>query len=238
MAERLQRVLAAAGLGSRRACEELIRAGRVTVDGVVAELGTRVDPTRQTVAVDGRPVDLEEKEYWVLNKPKGVISTVHDPHGRKTVVDCVPAGVRVFPVGRLDRDTTGVLVLTNDGDLAHRALHPRFGVTKEYRVVAAGRVSRRAVAALRAGVPLDDGVTAPAEVEVIRRGEERTELVVRIHEGRKRQVRRMLEAVGHPVVALHRSRFDGLSDEGLAVGRARRLSADEVEALRRAGGAE
>lgn len=235
MAERLQRFLASAGLGSRRACEELIRAGRVTVDGVVADIGAQVEPGIQRVEVDGRPVQSQTREYWLLNKPRGVISTASDPQGRKTVVDCVPAGVRVYPVGRLDRDTTGLLILTNDGDLAHRLLHPRFGVDKEYRVSAEGCLSEREATILREGVRLDDGMTAPAEVDVLRVGEGRTELVMRIHEGRNRQVRRMLEAVGHPVTALHRSRLAGLSDRGLQIGKARRLSLREIESLRREG---
>ncbi len=235
MAERLQRFLASAGLGSRRACEELIRAGRVTVDGVVADIGAQVEPGIQWVEVDGRPVQSQTREYWLLNKPRGVISTASDPQGRKTVVDCVPAGVRVYPVGRLDRDTTGLLILTNDGDLAHRLLHPRFGVDKEYRVSAKGCLSEREATILREGVRLDDGMTAPAEVDVLRVGEGRTELVMRIHEGRNRQVRRMLEAVGHPVTALHRSRLAGLSDRGLQIGKARRLSLREIESLRREG---
>ncbi len=211
-------------------------AGRVTVDGVVAHIGMSADPDHQVVAVDGRPVGRQAKEYWLLNKGPGVVSTAADPQGRRTVVDCVPAGVRVYPVGRLDRDTTGVLILTNDGDLAYRLLHPRYGVEKEYRAAVRGRVPEAAVRSLRRGVVLDDGPTGPAQVRIVSQTEQVTELVLVIHEGRNRQVRRMLEAVGHGVVRLHRTRVDGLSDAGLALGQARALTPAEVTALKQAGG--
>jgi 23S rRNA pseudouridine2605 synthase len=234
--QRLQRYLASAGLGSRRACEELITAGRVTVDGVVATLGSTVDPEVQEVALDGGVVRPEIHEYWVLNKPRGVVATASDPQGRRTVVDCVPSRARVFPVGRLDLETTGVLVLTNDGELTNRLIHPRYGVEKEYQVVVAGRVSPAAVRALERGVELEDGPTAPTRIRVARQSAETTELVMVLHEGRKRQVRRMLDMVGHPVLQLHRSRFDGLSDDGLAVGEVRHLLPTEIATLRTAGG--
>jgi 23S rRNA pseudouridine2605 synthase len=234
--QRLQKYLAGAGLGSRRRCEEIITAGRVTVDGVVAQLGSSVDPELQSVAVDGRPVRTEAKEYWLLNKPRGVLSAAIDPRGRPTVVDMVPAGVRVFPVGRLDLDSTGLIVLTNDGELAVRLLHPRYHVEKEYTVTLRGRVTNASLCRLRGGVDLDDGRTAPARVDVVQRDRPGTPrpitiLTVVIHEGRKRQVRRMLEAVGHTVVDLHRRRFADLTDAGLAVGQARPLSSAEVETL-------
>jgi 23S rRNA pseudouridine2605 synthase len=235
---RLQRALAAAGLGSRRACEDLIRAGRVTVDGVVAEIGTSVDPDRQALAVNGRSIRAERKEYWLLNKAAGVVSTVSDPQGRETVVDCVPAGVRVYPVGRLDQFTTGLLLLTNDGELANRLLHPRYGVGKEYRVLVRGRIDDRDLRLLCDGVQLDDGRTAPASVRLASRDERTTEVVMAIHEGRNRQVRRMLEAIGHSVLRLHRTRFDGLSDEGLGLGWARALTMEEVARLRFEAGLE
>lgn len=234
---RLQRLLAAAGLGSRRRCEELILEGRVTVDGVTAMLGDSVVPHRQVVAVDGRRVEAEEKEYWLLNKPRGVLSAAVDLRGRPTVVDSVPARGRVFPVGRLDLDSTGLLVLTNDGELAARLLHPRYHVEKEYVVEVRGRLSDAALRHLRAGVELEEGITAPARVEVLegpRPGAEQpvTRLKVVVYEGRKRQVRRMLAAVGHKVISLHRRRFDGLTDAGLPIGEARPLSQEEVERLR------
>ncbi len=236
MRQRLQRVLASAGIGSRRACEELIRSGRVTVDGVAATLGESADPDLQSIMVDGRPVLAETREYWLLSKPKGVVTTAKDPQGRRTVVDCVPTAARIFPVGRLDVDTTGALLLTNDGELAHRLLHPSFGVEKEYQVVASGRVGPTAVKALEFGVELEDGRTSPARVEVRTARSDSTELYVTIHEGRNRQVRRMLEAVGHPVRSLHRVRFGSLSTMDLEVGVARRLTADEVSRLRRSAG--
>ena len=232
MIMRLQRALADAGLGSRRACEDLIRAGRVTVDGVVAELGMSADPDTQVVEVDGRAIRAEQKEYWLLNKASGVVSTVSDPQGRETVVDCVPAGVRVYPVGRLDQFTTGLLLLTNDGELANRLLHPRYGVGKEYRALVRGRIDDRGLRLLCDGVQLDDGRTAPASIRLVSRDERTTEVVMVIHEGRNRQVRRMIEAIGHSVLRLHRTRFDGLSDEGLGLGWARALTVDEVERLR------
>lgn len=235
---RLQRALAAAGVGSRRACEDLIRAGRVTVDGVVAELGMSVDPDHQSLEVDGRSIRAERKEYWLLNKTAGVVSTVSDPQGRETVVDCVPAGVRVYPVGRLDQFTTGLLLLTNDGELANRLLHPRYGVGKEYRALVRGRIDDRDLQRLCAGVQLDDGPTAPASVRLVTRDERTTEVVMVIHEGRNRQVRRMLEAIGHSVLRLHRTRFDGLSDEGLGLGWARALTMEEVARLRSEAGLE
>ena len=236
---RLQKYLAEAGLGSRRRCEELIAAGRVTVDGVVAHLGDSVDPGVQTVEVDGRPAQAEEKEYWLLNKPRGVLSAASDARGRPTVVDSVPARGRVFPVGRLDLNSTGLLLLTNDGDLTGRLLHPRYHVEKEYVVKVRGRVSEAALQRLRTGIDLDDGPTAPAELDVLERTPAKgsgptTTVRVIIYEGRKRQVRRMFEAVGHRVLGLHRRRFDGLTDAGLEPGQARPLSPAEVARLRHA----
>jgi len=236
---RLQRYLAAAGLGSRRRCEELIQTGRVTIDGVVASLGQSVAPGRQTVALDGRPVEPEVKEYWLLNKPRGVLSAAVDLRGRPTVVEEVPAHGRVFPVGRLDLESTGLLVLTNDGELAARLLHPRYHVEKEYIVEGRGRVSESALRRLRTGIELEDGLTAPAEVEVLETPRARqsppiTRLRMIMHEGRKRQIRRMFSAVGNKVISLHRCRFGALTDAGLALGPARPLSPEEVARLRRA----
>ncbi|MBN1321785.1 MAG: rRNA pseudouridine synthase [Thermoleophilia bacterium] len=242
---RLQKYLAEAGLGSRRGCEDLIRAGRVTIDGIPVELGVSVDPRTQAVAVDGRPVTQEKKEYWLLNKPVGVLSAAVDARGRRTVVDCVPSHVRVFPVGRLDLSSSGVLLLTNDGELAARLLHPRYHVEKEYVVTVRGIVAEAALGLLRRGVLLEDGKTAPASVEVLSHSRPgragmgagsgtSTTLRITLHEGRKRQIRRMLEAVGHRVVSLHRRRFAGLTDAGLNPGEARELLPAELEALRRA----
>lgn len=234
---RLQKHLAESGLGSRRSCEQLIKAGRVTVDGRIGTLGQSVDPEAEQIAVDGTPVVAEPKEYWLLNKPQGVLSAVVDDRGRRTVVDCVPTRARVYPIGRLDLDTTGLLVLTNDGLLAERLLHPRYHVPKEYLVTLASPVGKREIEALERGVLLDEGITSPAAVRRVSpvSGIEAgpTQLRITIHEGRNRQVRRMLEAVGHKVQALHRSRFADIADDTLAVGQARLLTEDELAALRR-----
>jgi 23S rRNA pseudouridine2605 synthase len=231
-AERLQKVLAARGWGSRRVCEELIAAGRVTVNGEVAVLGRRVDADHDVVEVDGAPVGLrDDLVYYLLNKPAGVVTTARDPHGRRTVVDLVPAAPRVFPVGRLDADTEGLLLLTNDGALANRIAHPRHGVDKEYlATVAGGRVPPGDVRRLREGIVLDDGVTAPAKVSQPEPGL----LRITIHEGRNRQVRRMCEAVGRPVTRLVRVRIGPLADRRLAPGEWRALAAQEVIELARA----
>ncbi|HLX89288.1 MAG TPA: pseudouridine synthase [Acidimicrobiales bacterium] len=229
--ERLQKVLARAGYGSRRTCEELISDGRVTVNGEAATLGRRVDVGRDRIAVDGALVStLPGLVHYVLNKPRGVVTTAADPEGRPTVVQLVPDEPRVFPVGRLDADTEGLLVLTNDGELAQRLAHPSFGVDKEYLAEVDGRPGPSALRALRRGVDLDDGVTAPATVGVLAPGV----LRIVIHEGRNRQVRRMCEAVGHPVRRLVRTRIGPLSDAGLAPGRWRRLTDAEVRSLSRA----
>jgi 23S rRNA pseudouridine2605 synthase len=226
--ERLQKVLAAAGFGSRRVCEDLIAEGRVTVDGEVAVLGRRVDVDSDRVAVDGVPVSVRPGlVYYLLNKPAGVVATASDPHGRPTVVSLVPAEPRVFSVGRLDTETEGLLLLTNDGDLAHRLAHPSFGVEKEYLAEVEGKVTPAQVRRLREGVALDDGTTAPAKVSLVPpRG-----LRLTIHEGRNRQVRRMCAAVGHPVVRLVRTRIGPLADRGLAPGEWRALTDAEVRAL-------
>jgi 23S rRNA pseudouridine2605 synthase len=230
---RLAKFLAHAGVASRRAAEDLIRQGRVTVDGaVVADLGRQVDDAVE-VRVDGRVVGgPEERVVWMVNKPAGVVSTAHDPQGRPTVVAMVPAeGLRLYPVGRLDVDTTGLLLLTNDGELANLLLHPRYEVPRTYEaVVEGGPVPEDALRLLRSGVSLEDGMTAPATVRAL--APDRLELV--LHEGRKRQVRRMCAAVGFPVASLRRVGFGPLVLGGLRSGEARRLDATEVEALRRA----
>jgi len=236
-AVRLQRYLAEAGFGSRRACELLIREGRVAVGGADAEIGCTVIPGVDHVTVDGRTVAAERKEYWLLHKPIGVVSTSKDTHGRRTVVDVVPARGRVFPVGRLDMDTTGVLVLTNDGSLAHALLHPSREVTKEYEARVSGRVTARERERLQSGVQLEDGPTLPAEVEVLRQSHDECRVRLRLREGRKRQVRRMLKAVGHEVISLHRTRFGPLGIEGLPPGGCRELSDEEIRSLWEAAGA-
>ena len=202
---RLNAYLARAGVASRRGADELIKSGRVTVDGAPGELNTFVE-TANVVRVDGREVGKQALRHLLLNKPRGTITTARDPEGRPTVVDLVGGDVRVVPVGRLDRDTTGVLLLTNDGPLAHRLAHPRYGVEKTYVAEVQGEPGGDVLQRLAEGIDLDDGPTAPARVTLLTPS--RLELV--LHEGRNRQVRRMLEAVGHPVVKLRRSRYAGL----------------------------
>ena len=225
---RLNAYLARAGVASRRGADELIKSGRVTVDGAPGELNTFVEAAN-VVRVDGREVGKQALRHVLLNKPRGTIATARDPEGRPTVVDLVGGDVRVVPVGRLDRDTTGVLLLTNDGPLAHRLAHPRYGVEKTYVAEVQGEPGAEALQRLAEGIDLDDGPTAPARVTLLTPS--RLELV--LHEGRNRQVRRMLEAVGHPVVKLRRSRYAGLGPGRLRPGDWRDLTRDEVRRLRR-----
>ena len=224
---RLNAYLARAGVASRRGADELIKAGRVTVNGEPGQLNTFVQ-SRDRVEVDGERVALQRLAYVLLHKPAGVVTTARDPQARPTVVGLVPAEPRVVPVGRLDADTTGALLLTNDGPLAHRLAHPRYGVEKIYEAEVEGEPDDAALDALRIGIELDDGATAPARVR--RLGPSTIELA--LHEGRNRQVRRMLEAVGHPVERLHRSAYAGLTLEGLEPGGWRELEPSEVDALR------
>jgi 23S rRNA pseudouridine2605 synthase len=221
-------VLARAGFGSRRICEDLIAEGRVTIDGEVAELGRRVDLERDRVEVDGVPVSVRPGlVHYLLNKPVGVITTADDPQGRPTVVELVPSEPRVFPVGRLDLDTEGLLLLTNDGELGHRLTHPSYGVEKEYLAEVEGEPTRATLRRLREGIELDDGVTAPAKASLLA-----PNLVkLTIHEGRNRQVRRMCDAVGHPVVRLVRTRIGPLAERRLKPGEWRALTSGEVRAL-------
>ena len=226
--ERVQKSLARAGFGSRRACERLIEEGRVTVDGRVVVLGDRVDADVAEVRVDGRLAPTAPGGvYLLLNKPDGVVTTASDPQGRPTVMDLVDSPVRVFPVGRLDRNTEGLLLLTNDGRLAHLLTHPSSGVAKEYLARVEGDPSPGALRRLREGVELDDGVTAPAQVSRVSEGL----LRIVIHEGRNRQVRRMCAAVGHEVTRLVRTRIGPLSDATLPPGASRALSVAEVRRL-------
>ena len=224
---RLNAYLARAGVASRRGADELIKAGRVRVNGEPGALNTFVEPGDR-VELDGRELVPQRLAYVLLHKPAGVVTTVRDPHGRPTVVDLVEHEARVVPVGRLDADTTGALLLTNDGPFAHRLAHPRYEVEKVYEAEVEGEPSEEALRCLREGVELDDGRTAPARVR--RLGRSRVELA--LHEGRKHQVKRMLEAVGHGVRRLHRSRYAGLSLEGLGPGEWRELRPDEVAGLR------
>ena len=228
---RLQKVLARAGFGSRRTCDDLIAAGRVRVDGAVAVLGRRVDAETAQILVDGAPVGVRPGlVYYLLNKPVGVVTTADDPQGRPVVVGLVPDEPRVFPVGRLDLDTEGLLLLTNDGEIANRITHPSYGVEKEYVVHVEGSPTRSVLRQLREGVELDDGVTAPARVTPV----EPNVLRLVIHEGRNRQVRRMCDAVGPPVIRLVRTRIGPLADRSIRPGTWRHLETDELRALERA----
>lgn len=229
---RLNAYLARAGVASRRRADELIRAGRVTVNGRPVELGTAVHEGDR-VQVDGRDVAPHPPAYVLLHKPAGAVTTARDTHARMTVVELVQHPARLVPVGRLDADTTGALLLTNDGELAHRLAHPRYGVEREYVAEVAGVPGDAALRRLAEGVELEDGRTAPARVRLLRRDGAGAVLSLVLREGRKREVKRMCRAVGHPVVRLHRRRFAGLSADDLPPGGWRELGADEVRALRR-----
>jgi 23S rRNA pseudouridine2605 synthase len=225
---RLNAYLARAGVASRRGADELIKAGRVRVNGEAGRLNTFV-AANDTVELDGEPVSAQRLAYVLLNKPAGTVTTARDPQGRPTVVDLVGIPERVVPVGRLDVDTTGALLLTNDGPLAHRLAHPRYGVEKTYEVEIDGEPDDAVLRRLATGIELEDGRTAPARVRSL--GASRIELT--IHEGRNRQVKRMCEAVGHPVRRLHRAAYAGLTLEGLEPGQWRELEPSEVERLNR-----
>jgi 23S rRNA pseudouridine2605 synthase len=226
--ERLQKTLARAGFGSRRVCEILISEGRVTIDGRRAELGNRVNPDVNIICVDGKLAPTAQNTvYYLLNKPDGVVTTSSDTHGRPTVLDLVESSVRIFPVGRLDMNTEGLIILTNDGRLAHLLTHPSSGVQKEYLVRVDGDPAPGALRRLREGVELEDGITSPAQVSRVSEGL----LRIVIHEGRNRQVRRMCSAVGHEVLRLVRTRIGPLTDATLTPGSSRQLSLGEVRRL-------
>ena len=227
-------MIAAAGIASRRGAEDLLRAGRVWVNGETAAVGDSVDTERDIVSVDGRPIHAEPRAYWLVHKPRGVLTTVRDTHGRRTVLDLLPdRSLRLFPVGRLDLDTEGLVLLTNDGELAHVLLHPSFGTEREYEVVVRGRISRETLRRLAAGVTLEDGPTAPATVANLRYRAEFDTSVFRLIliEGKKRQIRRALAFLGHPVTGLLRVRMGSLHLGTLAAGEARPLDDEEVSAL-------
>jgi 23S rRNA pseudouridine2605 synthase len=235
--ERLQKILAAAGVASRRASEDLIRAGRVTVNGTVATLGESADAERDSIALDGKAIQREPLEYWILHKPRGVLTTVSDPQGRSTVVDLVrESRVRLFPVGRLDLLSEGLVLLTNDGPLAHSLLHPSFGEEREYQVTVRGSFARSTQRRISEGVELEDGLTAPARVGTVRfdPGTRTTRFALTLIEGKKRQIRRMMRELGLPVVRLLRVRLGPLELGQLEPGKARPLRARERRNLRRA----
>lgn len=233
--ERLQKVLAQAGVASRRKCEDLIRAGQVEVNGeVVATLGAKVDPAADEIMVNGRPIRQEEKVYLLLHKPKGVIASVKDPKGRKVVTDYLP-GIkqRVYPVGRLDYDTEGLLLLTNDGDFSQKLTHPKHGIPKTYHATVKGVPHGSLLDKLAKGIELEDGLTAPAAVEYVDIDPDgkQARIEITIREGRNRQVRRMFEAIAYPVIKLRRVRFGFLTLEGVPRNKFRHLTKQEVKEL-------
>lgn len=234
-AERLQKIMAQAGIGSRRACEELIRQGRVTVDGQIATLGLRVDPRHQRIVVDGQPLARPEAlVYIAVHKPRGVLSVSQDDRGRRTVRDLVPLPGRLYPVGRLDATSEGLILLTNDGKLANRLTHPRYGHDKEYRVLVRGQPSDATLDKWARGVYLDGRRTAPARVQRLKLERDATWLRIVLREGRKRQIRRVAASLGHPVLRLIRECIGPLHLGQLKPGEWRHLSAREVRALRAA----
>lgn len=234
--ERLQKVMAAHGIASRRKCEELIRSGAVHVnDQLITQLGYKVNPDDDQITVNGVPLTLtENRTYILLNKPSKVITTVHDPQGRATVLDLIATNEkRLFPVGRLDYETEGLLLLTNDGELANRMTHPRYNFEKEYIATVVGHPSHDKIDTLRNGILLEDGVTSPAKVTVIKNDYKNSKLSITIHEGKNRQVRRMCQAIGHPVVHLQRCRIGFLTTDQLAVGQYRHLTPTEIVQLKK-----
>ena len=231
----MQRALARAGFGSRRACEELIVQGRVTVEGIVATLGDKIDPTEASVEVDGLTVNLDPTiRYYALHKPIGVVTTMRDPQGRPDMRSLLPHdGPRVFPVGRLDRDSEGLLLLTNDGDLANRIMHPRHGVEKEYLAEVDGIPTAKHLTRIRSGVELEDGPASAVSAKIVATSGAKGAISLVMAEGRKREVRRLLEAVGLPVTRLVRLRVGPVKLGQLAAGAIRELTREEVQALAR-----
>ena len=241
MAEvRLQKFMAHAGVASRRKSEDIIAAGRVKVNSeTVTEMGFKIDPTEDYVEVDGNEIEREKKRYFKLNKPVGVISTASDPKGRKTVVKFVDdIKQRLYPVGRLDYNSSGLILLTNDGKLTHILTHPSFEIEKTYRVIAEGRIAKADIARLETGVELVDGLTAPAKVDNLSYQGDRTKFLITIHEGRNRQVRRMCQAVGHEVTDLMRIRFGPIGLDNLEPGEREELKSDELAQLKELKAAE
>ena len=234
MAERLQKIIARAGIASRRAAEEMILNGRVTVDDqTITELGGKYDSSQQKICVDGKPLTLAEKKvYYLLNKPKGYLSTAKDERGRRTVLDLLPeVRERVYPLGRLDNNTEGLLLISNDGDLMNGLLHPRYKVNKTYVARVVGVPSEKLLDKLRQGIKLEDGMTAPAVVKMLETSDNEAKVEITIHEGRNRQVRRMFAAIGCDVRALKRVKFAGLTLKGVKRGHYRPLTDEEITEL-------
>lgn len=232
--ERLQKVMAHAGIASRRKSEDIIAEGRVQVNGkVVTEMGIKVDPQQDEIKVDGELINKENRVYLLLYKPVGYITTVDDPQGRQTVLDLIDdLSQRIYPVGRLDYDTSGLILLTNDGDLTYVLTHPSFEIDKTYLVEVENNVTKSEIKQLREGIKLEDGITAPAEIKILDRNERRTLFTLTIHEGRNRQVRRMCKSIGHPVISLKRTSYAFLTLADLTPGEYRYLSEAEIEKLK------
>lgn len=231
--ERLQRVLSSRGVASRRKAEELIRAGRVSVDGtIVTELGTRVNPAKAAIRVDGKPVKRKALRYIVLHKPSGFITTTSDERGRRTVMELVPAEPGLFPVGRLDRDTEGLLLFTNDGEIANRVMHPRYGLTKEYMILTSARPSDAIMSKVRSGIEIDGKTVEPHEFRIVRESTKGVLLSIVLHEGMNHVVRRLMESVGIPISHLRRNRIGPLSVAGIPRGSHRELTHGELVSLR------
>jgi len=232
--QRLQKVLAAAGIDSRRKCEELILSGTVRVNRkVVDKLPAFVDPEKDIITVDGRKIQAAQKVYFLLNKPRGVICTNHDPQGRKKAIDIIPTNQRIFCVGRLDTDTTGIIILTNDSELANRITHPRFGLAKTYVVKVRGQITGKAAEKLKKGTWLAEGKTGRASVKILKRNYKESLIEITIRQGLNRQIRRMLARVGLPVKSLKRTRIGKLNTRGLGVGKFRTLTKAEVAYLKK-----
>lgn len=241
MKKRLQTILSRAGVASRREAGRIIEEGKVSLDGrVVTQKGLQIDPGEHQISVEGRPLVLNEKKYYfILNKPRNVISTVKDTHGRKKVADFFKnIKARLYPVGRLDKDTTGIILVTNDGELAHHLSHPSFEVEKEYLAIVEGELDPRKFSEFAHGIVLDGKKTAPCKVDIVEQNEENTVFRINLHEGRKRQIRRMFEAVGYVVAALDRVRYAGLTLHGLKRGEYRELTKEEIERLKKMVGME
>jgi len=233
--QRLQKVLAAAGVDSRRKCEELILSGLVRVNRkVVDKLPAFVDPEKDIITVDGRKIQAARKVYYLLNKPRGVICTSRDPQGRTKAIDIIPAGERIFCVGRLDADTSGIIILTNDSELANRLTHPRYGLAKTYVVRVKGQIAGEAVEKLKKGIWLAEGKTGRASVKILKRSYKESLIEITIRQGLNRQIRRMLARVGLPVKSLKRTRIGKLNSRGLGVGGFRTLTKAEVAYLKKA----
>jgi pseudouridine synthase len=232
--QRLQKVLAAAGVDSRRKCEELILSGVVRVNRkVVDKLPIFVDPQKDIITVDGKKIQAAKKVYFLLNKPRGVICTNYDPQGRKKAIDIIPSGRRIFCVGRLDADTTGIIILTNDSELTNRLTHPRFGLPKTYVAMVKGAISGQTVEKLKKGIWLAEGKTGRASVKILKRSHKESLIEITIRQGLNRQIRRMLAKVGLSVKSLKRTRIGKLNSRGIGVGKYRMLTKDEVEYLKK-----